>query len=330
MATRKRGATFRPMLAPHESPQTYPEYFKDIKNRLPLFVCPKLDGIRCLPTNDPILDFDSLDSYEVGDDRLVCKSKEFLDLPSIHVQKAFTPYQDLDGELVEGNVTDAGVYNRTQSYVMSADKPSDALSFHVFDCTNPTYKEEHFYKRFDRMEKMVAEYNARFNGRVFVVEHVLVEHIDDFLAQEDRWLAQGYEGMMWRSPFSPYKWGRGTWKEGYNGKLKRFEDFEAVVVGFEEALVNTNELETDDLGYAKRSKAKEGMLPAGTLGKLIIDWNGEEIPISCGVMTHAERKLVWESRESYRGACCVVRHFAHGQKTRPRHPRFNGWRKKGF
>ncbi len=326
----KPSKTFKPMLAPHESPQTYPNYFVDLQRRLPLFACPKLDGIRCLPRNDPELDFTSLDTYSKGKDRFVCKSKEFKDLPSIHVQRAFTKYQGLDGELVEGNVTDPGVYNRTQSYVMSEDKYSENLSFHVFDCTLEEYKEENFYERFLRTQKMVAEYNAQFKEKVYVVEHVLIDTLDELLEHEDKWLAEGYEGLMWRSPFSPYKWGRGTWKEGYNGKLKRFEDFEAMVVGFEEAFVNTNSLETDELGYAKRSKRKEGMVPAGTLGKLIIEWNGEEIPVSCGIMTHHERKLVWENRESYHGTYCIVRHFAHGQKVRPRHPRFHGWRKKGF
>ena len=330
MATRKRRETFKPMLAPHESPQTYPQYFEDMQRRMPVFVSPKFDGIRCLPKNDPILDFGSLDSFSRGDDRWVCKSRTFIDIPSIHVQKQFVDYHELDGELIQGNPTDPGVYNRTQSFIMSMDKPSDDLSYHVFDCADERYCDEPFYKRIDRAESMVRSYNAQFGSNVHIVSHTLVDHLDDFLEHEDRFLALGYEGMMWRNPHSPYHWGRGTWLQAWNGKLKRFTDFEAKVIGFEEAMINTNDDVKDHLGNAKRSQSKDGLIPAGTLGKLIIDWNGEPIRVSCGIMTHPERQYVWDHKELFLGADCTVRHFAHGQKVRPRHPNFHGWRKRGF
>lgn len=326
----KRPAAFKPMLAPHESPQTYPNYFKDIAARLPLFVSPKLDGIRCTPRNDPILDFHSLNSHSKGADRLVCKSKEGLDIPSVQVQSLFTGYQGLDGELIEGDPTDEGVYNRTQSFVMSRNKASERMAFHVFDITAHAVRDEPFYKRLDEAYRLTEAYNKEFGSDVRVVAHTLCDTLDEFLECEDSYLEQGFEGLMWRHPLSPYKWGRGTWLESYNGKLKRFLDFEAEVVGFEEAMLNTNADLRSPLGHAKRSKAKAGLVPAGTLGKLIIDYNDEELPVSCGAMKHDERKLVWDNQELYKGRWATIRHFAHGAKDRPRHPRFVGWRLKGF
>ena len=54
---------------------------------------------------------------------------------------------------------------------------------------------------------------------------------------------------MMRNPIAPYKQGRGTFREGIIYKLKRFEDSEAVIIGFVEQMTNQNVLEKDELGY---------------------------------------------------------------------------------
>lgn len=328
MAIIRRTSKFKPMLAPHESPQTLPSYFRDLK--FPLFVSPKLDGIRCLPRNDPFEDYISLDESVAGPPRLICKSREFLDIPSRQVQELFSGYQGLDGELTEGNPTDKDVYNRTQSFVMSAGKFSERMTFHAFDYAGEEYRDAPFVERLQVVHTKVDEFNKIFGSDVRVVHHELCDTLEEFLYWEDEYLEAGFEGLMWKSPFGPYKWGRGTWLEGYNGKLKRFSDLELPLLGIEEAMLNLNEDVRSPLGLAKRSKSKENLVPAGTTGKLLTEFKGEPIKVSCGAMSHEERLQLFKNPELRMGHLFTLRHFPHGQKDRLRHPRFVGWRTKGF
>jgi DNA ligase-1 len=272
----------------------------------------------------------SLTESVLGEARFVCKSREFLDLPSRQVQELFSGYQGLDGELTEGNPTDKNVYNRTQSFVMSAGKISEQMTFHIFDYAGEEHKDSPFVERLQIAETKIAEYNAIFKSDVRLVHHQLCDTLEELLHWEDQYLSLGFEGLMWKSPFGPYKWGRGTWLEGYNGKLKRFEDIEVILLGIEEAMINLNEDTRSPLGLAKRSKIKENLAPGGTTGKLLTEYNGEIIKVSCGAMDHYERLELFKDPDSRIGSQFVLRHFPHGQKDRLRHPRFVGWRKKGF
>ena len=109
-------------------------------------------------------------------------------------------------------------------------------------------------------------------------------------------------------------------------KLKRFQDAEGVIVDFKEQMVNNNILEKDELGYAKRSAAKDGLVPGDTLGGFILSFNGMEIDVAPGAFSHAQRKLIWEGRESFKGSLLKFRFFAHGIKDKPRFPRAIGFR----
>jgi DNA ligase-1 len=137
-----------------------------------------------------------------------------------------------------------------------------------------------------------------------------------------RFIDQGYEGAMLRSIDGKYKQGRSTFKEGFLLKLKRFLDDEAVVVGFEEKLTNTNTKETDERGYTKRSSKKEGMVPADTLGSLQVEWNGVVFNIGSG-FNDAQRKEIWDNQESYLGKFVTFKYQEVHEKTGvPRFPTF--------
>jgi DNA ligase 1 len=127
---------FKPLLAPREDPLSYPNYFKEL--RFPLMGSPKLDGIRNI--------------VKYGR----CKSRTFKDIPSRQAQKLFSDYEHFDGELIEGNLSDVDVYNRTQSYIMSELKEGD-ITFNVFDYTHPDWLHKSFYKRLDEIERLCRE-----------------------------------------------------------------------------------------------------------------------------------------------------------------------------
>lgn len=293
---------FKPMLAPGEDPKSFPDYFK--KLQYPLLASPKYDGIRCVVKGAR------------------CLSRSGKILPSYQVQNDFAHFVDMDGELIEGNATDADVYNRTQSHVMSEDKPGE-LTYYVFDYTEPDWLLKPFYERLERAETIIQAYNV---DHVKLVPHEYIETYDALIAYENECLEKGFEGIMMRNPVGHYKQGRGTFREGLIYKLKRFEDSEAVIVDFEEQMTNNNILEKDELGYAKRSYAKDGLTRAGTLGRFIVSWNEMVLDIAPGSFTHAQRQEIWDNRDDYRGKLLKFRYFNHGIKDKPRFPRAVGFR----
>lgn len=297
------------MLAPPECPLSYPDYFKELQ--LPLLLSPKYDGVRCITRGTPIR----------------AMSRTWKPLPSQQVQEDFIDFPGFDGELIEGIPTDFGVYNRTQSHVMSFGKPGD-LRYFVFDTTHPDHIHKPFYERLEIAHKAVEFLNPRY----VPVRHVDVEHIDDLLAYEEEQLKLGFEGIMCRNPVGHYKQGRGTFKEGLIYKLKRFEDDEGVVLDIYEQMTNNNVKTTDERGYAKRSDHKDNKTPSGMAGGFIVgfDLNGHaiELEVAPGAFTHAQRKEIWENKDRHIGNTLKFRFMRHGMKDKPRFSRALGWRTK--
>jgi DNA ligase-1 len=303
---------FKPMLAPNEDPMKLRDYFERL--RYPLACSPKLDGIRNIVKEE------------------ACKSRTYINLPSKQVQELFSCYAELDGEIIVGAETDHDVYNRTQSHIMSKDKPAANISFRVFDCADEAISNEPFTARLQHAKKLIQEYEMVYNaaglvvGNVSLIPHTLCNSYEELITYEGENLELGYEGIMMRDPLGKYKHGRGTFNEGLIYKLKRFQDDEAVVLGFVEQLTNGNEKVRDNLGNAKRSTCKEGMTPADTMGKIVVDFQGALLEVAPGAMKHDERKWTWENQDLCVGKYIKFRHFPHGAKDMPRFPRFVGWR----
>lgn len=299
-----------PMLAPNEDPLGYPDFFKDLEQHYPLLCSPKLDGFRCVTKEGR------------------CKSRKYIDLGSNQVQDLFGKYPDLDGEIIVGDETAPNVFNLTSSHVRAFDKPHPEVKYRIFDFAHPDFVDDPFEMRLD----LVTDYvNSLEDSRVSIIQHTLIHNYDELIAFEERCILLGYEGIMMRTPGSRYKGGlrsanRATWKEGLIFKLKRFEDIEAQVIGFEEGETNTNEDVRDNLGKAKRSSAKAGMLPAATVGKFLVEWNGQIEKIAPGSFKKAELDFIWQNQDCFKGKWLSIRHFPHGAIKSLRIARAKGFR----
>jgi DNA ligase-1 len=295
---------FKPMLAPHECPMSYDKYFEDLK--YPLLCSPKYDGVRAIVKNH------------------VVYSRTFKPIPAKQVQEWFgnEDFEHMDGELIVGEATDFNVYNRTQSHVMALSKPNADLHFYVFDYTAPEYLLRPFTDRWCHLRNTV---NHPF---VHVVHQEFIQNKAQLLEYEDKILEMGFEGVMMKAQMGAYKNGRGTYKQGLIYKLKRFQDDEGVIVGFVQGKSNQNVQERDELGYAKRSTKKDGMVATETLGKFLVDFKGNEIEVAPGHFNHEERKWIWEHQFETMGKYLKFRHFTHGVKDKPRFPRAIGFRDK--
>ena len=283
--------TFKPMLATAEIPNLY----ADVK--YPSYIQPKLDGIRVVAING------------------VAYSRKMKPIPNQFVQKVFKELNlhGLDGELMVD-----GDFNSVQSAIMSEDG------------------EPNFYLVAYDMWNVEGGYSTRNTQLINAVETLQSDYIrlcptevvttpQEAENALQRFIDDGYEGGMLRSIDGRYKQGRSTFKEGFLLKLKRFYDDEAVVIGFEEKMTNTNAKETDERGYTKRSSKKEGLVPADTLGSLQVDWKGVVFNIGSG-FTDEQRKEIWDNKEKYLGKLVTFKYQELSSYGVPRFPVWKGER----
>jgi DNA ligase-1 len=272
--------------------------------RYPVYASPKLDGIRCV----------------VRDGKLWSNSNKLI--PNVNVQAKFKHLEGCDGELIAGEPNTEGVWNHTMSIVSSKNKSANNVSFYVFDSVlSPDLAYDLRYKSL-----LLASLNSREQDRAQdVLYQKLIHNEEQLLAYEEYSLAEGYEGIMLRSPSAPYKYGRSTANEQYLLKMKRFQDDEAIVVGFTEKLHNLNPAEVNELGHLHRSSAVDGKVPAGTLGSIQAKFKDQIINIR-GSITDEEALRIWNNQAAYLGKSCKFKHMPYGAKDTVRQGIFLGWR----
>jgi DNA ligase-1 len=267
--------------------------------RYPAVASPKLDGVRAIVREG------------------IVYSRNNKPIPNRMVQEVFGRWEGFDGELIAGSAVAPDCFRRTMSAVMSRDSTED-VDFHVFDSVESP--SDPWFVRFDRISQYLTE------PRVILVPHINVKDEAHLLETEQRWIDGGFEGVMLRDRYAPYKNGRSTAREGYLLKMKRFVDIEVQVIGMEERLHNANEAKTDELGYTSRSSHKANMVPMGTLGALQVrDNKGRTFNVGTG-FTDDERAYIWNNRLVYMGKWAKVKFLNVGVKELPRHPVFLGWR----
>lgn len=281
---------------------------KDLRDvRLPIFASIKLDGVRAVWFGKEFL------------------SRKLITIPNRALQQRAAKF-DLssgwDGELIQGDPTAYNSFRKTDSLVMSLNKPvDDELRFFTFDNCEAAGG---FAERLNTLDDRTP----------FVVklDQILIDHLDDLLEFEQKVVNQGYEGVVLRAPEGKYKYGRSTLREQYLLKIKRFVHAEATVIGFEELLHNANEASSDQRGYAKRSSHKEGLIPMGVMGALVVSLGAVKLNIGTG-FTAGDRREIWHHRDKYLGKLARIKYFGVGGKPvaeggtglRPPYV-FTGWR----
>lgn len=273
--------------------------------KYPVLASPKLDGVRAL----------------VSEDRVYARSLKLI--PNHFVQRQFglPKYEGLDGELIVGPPNAPNAYNATISGVMSSHGEPEVI-FHVFDTwMDPMLP---FRKRLELT-------TVRAHGRVNIVPHTWIADEESLKRYEAVQVGLGYEGIMLRSLHGRYKHGRSTVNEGWLLKLKRWEDGEATIVGFEEKMHNANEAKTNELGHTERSSHKANKHGMNTLGALIVKHpKFGEFNIGTGFDEELRQRL-WNRRhlpdgEGILGAVVKFKYQPAGVLEKPRFPVFIGFR----
>ena len=269
----------------------------------PIYVSTKFDGVRALVIDG------------------IVYSRSMKPIRNKHVQKLFgkPEYNGFDGELVVGDIYAKDVFQKTTSGVMSKDGEPD-VTFYVFDIfTNntETYKER-LYTLNDKL--VLDQYH-----NIVATQQLYIQTKEELIELLSKEKVKGGEGLIGRNPNGVYKYGRSTPKEQFSMKFKFFEQEDFEVIGFTERMHNSNEQKRDELGYAERSSAKDGMIPMNTLGSLILKYGDDTF--NCGTgFTDALRDEIWFNQEKYLGKLASIRYMSVGMDKLPRVPSFQGFR----
>ena len=225
-----------------------------------------------------------------------------------------------DGELLASSPTDPNAMQKAQSAFSSIHGEPD-FTYHIFD--NWTRGKEPFKDHIRIMES----YRPNIPEWAKIITQVDIytpEELADFVKHVT---SKGYEGVVVRSPNSPYKHGRSTWKQSWMLKAKPYTYEEGMIISLNERMVNYNPKQMDELGYSKRSTHKGGKVPGDTLGSFNIrNKNGLTFSIGTGHLDKTERQRIWDYRDTdgtWVGKLITFKHFAQsGVRKKPRHGQF--------
>lgn len=305
----------RPMLASELENESLIKY--------PVYVTPKVDGIRCLKIDGQIL------------------TRNFKPLPNKYIRKIL---EDLLPEGADGEVISGNTFQKCQSNVMSFDGEPE-FKFYWFDWVQESLLEP-YKTRCDRLftyylmmvqpaflfgfnpDPDKEEFEKYVEKYIHPLTPTPAENFERLKELEKLYVEDGgFEGLMLRSADGPYKCGRSTGKEAYLLKYKKFSDSEAEIVGFEEKLKNNNEVTLDKFGKKKRSSKKENKVPANTLGAITVrDIHSKfEFNIGSGFDDNL-KKEIWDNQKDFLGKIVKYKYFEKGVKQLPRFPVFLGFR----
>ena len=296
---------FRPSLAANAS---WEEINQILTRGDVMYASTKLDGIRACVLNGKLV------------------SRTLKPIRNRYIQSLLgsPELEGLDGELIVGAPYGEGVFARTSSDVMSeAGQPN--FTYYVIDNHGLGRAGIPFIDRYEALKITQKTWN---------IPEIKLLHQNPFWETagleeyEQGVVAEGYEGVILRWSHSPYKLGRSTVRERYMLKLKRFQDSEAAVIGFQERMKNENEPTRDARGLTVRSVHQANQRPSDTLGALRIqDLKKPEWVFNIGSgFDDATRQKIWNNQGFYLGKIVKYKYLPIGTVDLPRHPIFLGFR----
>jgi len=271
--------------------------------RFPCIAMPKIDGFRCIL------------SHRANTSRL----SEFPNKSFMSQTRGILPSRGiLDTEAVCGAYNTKGVLQRTSSGLTSREGDPDWYLY-AFD----TFEPQQSY--IDRLNNVPLLVRLSGNPRIRALEYRLIYNLWDLEEYIKECLERGFEGIITRDPDAEYKQGKSTLNQQGMLKVKPFEDFEAIIIGYYEEMENTNEAKREKTGKLKRSSSKKGKKPKGTLGGFIGLTLKDKVEIRVGGgFTAEQRKSFWLQRDELVEARAIMKCKKQkvGEKDKPRHPNF--------
>jgi DNA ligase-1 len=272
--------------------------------KYPVLATLKLDGIRAIKLGE-------------------LASRTLKRIPNLSIQKRaekLPAYFDM--ELFNPSLS----YDEVESIVMSREHlDSDKIQFHVLDKVDDLSYDKRCSICWEEWAQMYRKLS--YNGDTFPplpIEFFNSKELLDYFIECEQ---QEGEGICFRTPDSPYKQGRSTLKEQYLVKLCRNLTSEAMIIGFKEAMENTNRATVSELGLTERSSHGHNMVGKNTLGSLVVRdlVTNKEFKIGTG-FDDKIRFNIWHEKQAFINKIITYK-YKGGGKDLPRCPVFKNFRK---
>ena len=216
--------------------------YKDFKNKIkyPIYVQPKLDGLRCIIYLDNVKPPTYKDVIMYSRQRKIYPSnisndnirKSLLKLLVNNYNHKTRESIYLDGELYKHRYSLQSI----NSAVRSSDSKSNIDEYHIFDIFYPSYKNETFEQRYETMRNIYDTLSSDEKKYVRLVPTHYVSTQKECDSLYNKYLEDDYEGIMIRNPAGIYLKSSTKKSEQLRSSdlLKRKEIFtdEFEVVGF--------------------------------------------------------------------------------------------------
>jgi len=278
----------KPMLA-------YPVSTKPIDYSKPVFMQPKLDGVRCVIQREVF-------PISQGGARVVAYSRTGKEWKNIdHILEQLTPffqkYPDviLDGELYNHDFKDdfekiISMVRKTKPTEEARVESAENVQFHCYDIIDEELP-------FEQRIEFVHEALMLLGDSIYTVHTMQVSSHENALTFHESYKAGGYEGSILRA--------NDTYQCKRSHSLRKFKDFhdaEAYIVGYE-------------VGKGKRE---------GTLGKFLMqDEDGNKFGCPPGKgFTYKDMKDMLDNIHEYMGQTATFTYFERTKAGSYRHPLF--------
>jgi len=211
-------AIFKPMLAQTFNPK------KGFK--LPCMAQPKVDGVR---------------AYILIDDENKCTINSRNHKPWLNmdfITELFAKYKNIvfDGELYNHNMSFQQLMKLVKLKTITEKnellkKIQNNVEYHIFDCHFTNDKDMSFEDRYNFLLSIEKDFK---DTPIKFIKSTTIKTKEDIDILHDKYVKEGYEGIILRDPKSPYEYKRSKFLQ----KFKKFFDYEFEVIGYDKEMQN--------------------------------------------------------------------------------------------
>jgi ATP-dependent DNA ligase len=220
-----QGIEMRPMLAQTFSPELYRTATgRSYKMKFPLYVQPKLDGIRCISEFIPTTSEIKMISRK---GTLFTNFENIQNVLYAIIGNKFDVPVYIDGELYSDELTFEKISGlvRSQTLVSTDRELIKKINYHIYDIFIPTTPLLGYKERYTILTDLFADVPPMLK----LVETEIASSIDDINPLHQKYIEGGYEGIMLRDQLGPYEIDK---RSKYLQKYKTFIEEEFEIIGY--------------------------------------------------------------------------------------------------
>ena len=220
----------RPMLANTFDPKLYEETGKKsraFKIGFPAYIQRKYDGIRCI-------------SYRDASGNIIIESRKGIPFQNFSILKEqlsvlFDKLPDnfyFDGELYTNDIPFeivSGLIRLHEKKATSEDlELINKIEYYIYDFVNLNELDMPYKDRYEFLNDFLGK-NAKKLHLIKSVETILIKKVQDVKTYHDKFVSEGYEGIMIRDMNGPYEINK---RSKYLQKFKEFMEEEFKIIGY--------------------------------------------------------------------------------------------------